>query len=262
MIKNNIRNIIYIVFFLLSIILIGLYFICPNCAWYIVSCSIGASLLGAVALGFFLDLTINMQNKKILKVANLNIFSEINNLLTIINRVIRISFNRLKLGSFEFEGKNIKELFKFYANAIHKIKEQTAPLVANNGVLTQEELDYMRLAENGIEYLNDTNSELKESRERFDELKKNFEINKNILLINNIATENQINTLSNILSELRLQEETTFEKIELFDYENLLVEFEDNIEVINTLNAIGFADISFDNKNRWLKINWSKRKRK
>lgn len=261
--KIDKRNVVYLGFFLLSVLLIGLFFTNQNCLWCIVSCSVGASLFGAVVLGFCFDITsklnIKKQNKRIFKVANINIYAEINNLLTIINRVIRTLYELLKLGAFEFEDLSIKELVKLYADAINKIKEHKAPLVANDGVTSQEEIEYMRLVGNATKYLNATNSEFKKSRKRFAELKKNFEVNKNILLVNNIATENHIYTISAILNELGRKELILFGEAELFDFGVLLGGF-DNNEVIDTLNAIGFEDIKLNNKNGYLEIKLAKRK--
>ena len=59
--KKNI--IIYSVGLAISIILIALYFLSPNSPWCIVLCSIGASGLGAVVLGFLIEWANNTTNK-------------------------------------------------------------------------------------------------------------------------------------------------------------------------------------------------------
>lgn len=46
---------IYLIGTIISVVLIGLYFISPNCSWYILSCSIGASGVGACILAYLVE---------------------------------------------------------------------------------------------------------------------------------------------------------------------------------------------------------------
>lgn len=55
---------IYIIGLIISVILIGLYFINTSNAFCILSCSTGASLIGAVALAFFLEISDKKRKKE------------------------------------------------------------------------------------------------------------------------------------------------------------------------------------------------------
>ncbi len=94
--SKKIIYLIYLFFLILSIILICLYFINPYYSGYILSCNIGASLIGAVFLSFAIDITnklnINKQNKLIMKVINSDIIYEIKLLLMEINNAINDIF--------------------------------------------------------------------------------------------------------------------------------------------------------------------------
>jgi len=63
-IGNFIKNIKYSIPLFFSIILIGLFFINKESPWCIVSCSIGASLFGAILLAYFIELSNNRRQQK------------------------------------------------------------------------------------------------------------------------------------------------------------------------------------------------------
>lgn len=258
---------IYLIGLLISVVMIGLYFIDSNNAWCVLSCSIGASLIGAVGLGWSIDwkneTNRRSQNKKIFQIANTNIYSEINSLLMAIYHPIKELNSILKISkNFEYEDKSLENLFDLYADFIKKIKENTAPMITNNEEVSDKFMEYMRTREEAETILRKYNSKLQDFRKKFDELKEKFEINKNLLLVNDAESEKTIFMLSAILGILGTQTHNELTK----DYE--LIEYGESFEelkhcnLMSAFDAIGFDIITFNNKKGYFDFRFFKGKTK
>lgn len=265
--KKKIHYTLYAIFLGISVLLIGLYFIKTSNAWCILSCSVGASLIGAVALGLCIEWRSETnrvnQNKQTFRVTNSNIYLKIYSLLMVVYLAIKELNKILKFETdFKYEDKSIAELLDIYAEAIQKIKENTAPMIANNGVASAESIEYMRNRDKAIKILKKYDKSLQEYRKKFDDLKEKFEINKNILLVSDVCSEKTIFMLSAVLSVLGTQKNNKFTKEEeLIEYGNSFEELK-TCQLISVLDTIGFDRITFNNKKEYFDSELIKGKKK
>lgn len=267
--------IIYTVFLILALVLIGLYFIEPCNPWCTLSCSIGASLAGAVVLGWIIE-NLNEankreQNKKIFQVANVKIYREIIRLLTVTCRDIREVYGMLQDDSFVYENKNISDLIRFCVDSIEKIRSYTVSIMAQNGILSFEDLQYSKLSDRIKEKLKTYDEELISLRKEFDSLKQEFEISKNMFLINDVSTPENVYRISGILDVLGTPKHCQIhveseEYVDVSSRERELLEVGKSLqEVLNcdladALDTIGFDNIVFNNKKGY--FNWNHREEK
>ncbi len=259
--SKKIIYLIYLFFLILSIILICLYFINPYYSGYILSCNIGASLIGAVFLSFAIDITnklnINKQNKLIMKVINSDIIYEIKLLLMEINNAINDIYLDLQLEeSIEFENQDIKNLLILYVNSINNIKNKVAPIAMCSGIVSEESLVHERLKNKAKNTLKVYDKRFQEIRKKFDNLQDKFEFSKNILLINEVAYPNTIFNIRAIIEILQTQNDFAFNKeYELLEIGQSLNKLKTD-ELINVLITIGFDRIVFSNKKGFLELKY------
>ena len=179
--KTNKRNlIIYIIALVLSGLCIGLYFIEPNNPGCILSCSVGASGIGAVLLGYFLERANNINKEKsllknrkdilypiflILRTSicqHIKLLSDIG--YTIKSATVKEFFNEFNelAQDYILEKKGfwdtvnmpeyVKKIKKIYSrapissNAIIEINNNRSLLI-NSGVLTSDEIQDLLLIE-------------------------------------------------------------------------------------------------------------------
>lgn len=265
--KKKIHYTLYGIFLGISILLIGLYFIKPSNEWCVLSCSVGASLIGAVVLGFCIEWRSETnrvnQNKQTFRVTNSNIYSEIYSLLMVIYLAIKELNKILKFETdFKYESKNIGELLDIYSKAIQKIKENTAPMIANNGVASAESIEYMRNRNEAKKILKEYDKSLEDYRKKFHNLREKFEVNKNILLVSDVCSEKTTFMLSAVLGVLGTQKNNKLTKEEeLIEYGNSFEELK-TCKLISVLDTIGFDRIAFNNKKEYFDSELIKGKKK
>lgn len=106
---------IYIIGLIISVILIGLYFINTSNAFCILSCSIGASLIGAVALAFFLELSDKNKKKEDISTFRKEKLTQIKSYLTRVTEITIRKFYNLNSDKLEKD--------KVYAVKYNDIKD-------------------------------------------------------------------------------------------------------------------------------------------
>lgn len=254
---KRVRNLIYIIGLVLSLVFIGLFIFNKNSTLCSTLNSIGTGLLGAIVLGWCLEQqsksSIKAQNKKIFQVANYDIFTKITGLLIITDRVIGSVFRDLQLkDSFLYENKSIEELINMYIADIDIITEKTAPAMLGSETVSQESSEDYQLKRKAMAMLKNSDKEFVELRHSFDNLKNDFNIYKNLLLVNDNSSENLIFGLSEVLNILGSQKMLqSVKQEELIEYGKSLKELVD-CNHIDVLNAIGFDKMVFNNKKNHL----------
>lgn len=110
--KMNRKNlIIYLIAFVASVVFLGLYFIDPQNKWCVVSCSVGASGISAVLLGFFIERSNYVYSKKKYFLDRETVLYPI--LLWLGSSICRFISYLDQIGN-EFEIETVKEFFSVF----------------------------------------------------------------------------------------------------------------------------------------------------
>ena len=262
--KKGIHYTIYGIGLLLSITFIGLYFIDKENAWCILSCSIGASLIGAVVLGYFIDLSNSRnkseQSKRIFQIAHGQLYSTINSLLMVVYHPLK-QFYKLKddKTEFKYENLSVRQLIEKYIETIKEIKTYIAPVISSNETTSSCELDLYRKQQNVTKMINEYKESILDFRKQFKELWKNAKQQQNLLLVNDSSYEKEIFQAIAILSILSYQRTDLGKEQELIELGNSLQELID-CKFIDILDKIGFEKVRFNNKKGYFDIRLIKEK--
>ncbi|MBQ3572241.1 MAG: hypothetical protein IJA15_05395 [Clostridia bacterium] len=261
--KTGIHYGIYGTGLFISIVLIGLYFINKDNAWCIVSCSVGASLIGAIVLGFALDCRNSHnkteQSKRIFQIAHTQLYFKINSLMMVLNLFVREFYQIIDKETVKYENLTIAELIQKYVDIIKEVKVFIAPVISNNEIISTEELDLHRKQNKVKELLKEYNNSIIEFREQFNELWKNAKQQQNLLLINDSTYEKDISQAIALLNILSYQRNDICKESELIELGNSLQEII-NCKVIDVLERIGFENIRFNNLKGFMDIKQTKEK--
>lgn len=252
------RNfIIYIVSFVLSVILIGLYFIKTNCQWCIISCSIGSSFVGAVTLAYFIDLA-DYQNKKIINDRIFRITNQ-NNYSTIFNFVIvlYLAFKEIyKLDDNKkipiYEKLTITQLIQKYVEIIENIEDAIIPIISTNSIVQSEDLKYDEKVNKIKNLLKDLEKVILDYRSQFKELWIAIENQKNILIINNPSCEIDIKKMKGVLNILSSSNKDIVKEEALIELKNSFKQLIES-KILDVLYKIGFDEMVFDNKKGYFR---------
>lgn len=256
--KKEIHYGIYGTGLVISIVLIGLYFINKDNAWCIVSCSVGASLIGAIVLGFALDCR-NSQNKteqskRIFQIAHTQLYSKIISLMMLLNLFINEFYKIIdKKTDFKYENLTIAELIQKYVEIIKEVQVFIAPVISNNETISTEELDLHRKQNKVKELLKEYNNSIIEFREQFNELWKTEKQQQSLLLVNDSTFEKDISQAIALLNILSYQRNDICKESELIELGNSLQEII-NCKVIDVLERIGFENIRFNDVKGYFDI--------
>jgi len=249
--NRDIHYKIYSFGFIISLIFISLFFIDYTNPWCILSCSIGASLIGAVVLGLILDLS-NSKNKRerserIFQIANNQLYSLINSLMMVLYHPISEFYKVKKDGVvFHYDDLNIKDLFEKYIQEINEIKTFIVPVISENGEYSSEDMVFFRKQEKVKNIIKEYKESVLDFKNQFKKLWEKTKDEKSILLINDSSFETdifKIIELLNILSYDSLKFNQEFDLIELGDRFQEL----NNCNLLEVLNQIGFENVRFRN---------------
>lgn len=254
----NKRNFyIYLSGLLLSILLIGLYFIDKDHPWCIVCCSVGASLIGAVVLGYCIELG-NANSKKeqdryIYEFSNQKIYSEMNFLLMAVHNAIA-DIKKIKNEEFRFEGKTLSEIVELFANEIKVIKKDISPVVIAGREVEDKDKEYYRLQQKIKEKIKYHEKVIEASRKEMFSRKTDFINYKTLLLVNNVTTFDEIFAMQSALSvigDAPLNELTRED--ELIEMGNSLDELKQG-NLIRCFENIGMSKLRYKNQAGYFEI--------
>lgn len=260
----NIGNFfIYLGGLLLSILLMGLYFIDPINPWCVVCCSIGASLIGAVVLGYLIELgnarSRQTQNKNNYELSNQRIYSEMNFLLmAVYNAISDIKF--IKEEKLEYKNKTLSELVDIFVEEIKQIKFDIAPIIASNGENEKSDIEVYRKQRDIKEKIKFHEDLLVASRNEMFERKKEFINYKPLLIVNETASKDQIFAMQAALTTLGNP------KLNPLTKENELIEMGNSLEelkrcdLIKCFEEIGMSKIRYSNEKGYFDLTTSKGK--
>lgn len=252
--------IIYIISLVVSIVFIGLGFIQGESfkTWATLFMSVGASLIGAIVLGFALD-CINSHNKteqskRIFQIAHTQLYSTIISLMMLLNLFINKFYKIIdKKTDFKYENLTIAELIQKYVDIIKEVKVFIAPVISNNKIISSEEHGLHRKQNIVKELLEEYNNSIIEFREQFNELMKTAKQQQNLLLVNDSTFEKDISQAIALLNILSYQRNDICKESELIELGNSLQEII-NCKVIDVLERIGFENIRFNNVKGYFDI--------
>lgn len=258
MMKKNIHWWIYGVGLFISVVCIGLSFINMCQDGKNVLCGIGASGIGAVFLSFAIEWSNEnrriKQSNAIFQATNTEISNTIYFLLIVIYRIIAdfdkiINFNNLRFTNITFQ-----ELLNLFIEDIEIIENEAAPYLCSEETISEDLMNNMRKQSKVKKLLLSYNEEIDNYRKKFDEINKQFEITKPILLANGICNAQQAGKLHQVLKILSSQGCVTHSDA-LLEMGKSLKELRD-CELLTVLNEICFERVRFNNENGYLGISW------
>lgn len=143
-------------------------------------------------------------------------------------------------------------MINMYIADIVIITEKTDPAMLGSETVSQKSSEDYQLKRKAMATLKNSDKEFVELRHSFDNLKNDFNIYKNLLLVNDNSSENLIFGLSEVLNILGSQKMLqSVKQEELIEYGKSLKELVD-CNHIDVLNAIGFDKMVFNNKKNHL----------
>lgn len=256
--KKNIHWWIYGGGLIISTLFIGISFIdmCQN--GKNVLCGIGASGIGAVFLSFAIEWQNETrkikQNKAIFQATNTDISNNIHFLLLVVYRIIAdfdkiLNFNNLRFSNITFQ-----ELLNLYIDDLEIIENEAAPYLCSEETISKDLMNNMRKQSKVKKLLLSYNEEIDNYRKNFDEINKQFEITKPILLANGICNTQQAGKLHQVLKILSSQGCVAHSEA-LLEMGKSLKELRD-CELLTVINEICFERVRFNNENGYLGISW------
>lgn len=262
--KKGIHYGIYGIGLAISLLLIGLYFIDKDNAWCILFCSVGASLIGAIVLGFSID-CINLNNKteqskRIFQLAHKQLYSTIISLMMKLNLFVNEFYQIIdKQTDFKYENLTITGLIQKYIDIIKEVKIFIAPIISSNEIISTEELDIHRKQQKVKDLLNKYSNSIIEFREQFNELLQTAKQQQNLLLVNDSTFEKDIFQVIELLNILSYQRKDICKDYELIELGNSMEEII-TCKVVEVLKKIGFENVRFNNLKRYFDIKLSNEK--
>ena len=220
--------------------------------------SAGASLIGAVILGWIIDCA-NFKNKaeqskRIFQSAHNQLYSTINSLMMVmyhpLNQFYEIKDNKTE---FKYNSLSIGQLIQKYAEIIEEIKLYTSPVLPYNGVSTSKDRDARIKQQQVKKMILECKDSILDFRCKFQDLAKSIKGQKSLLLVNDSSYENDIQkiiALTNILGTVREDIAKENEFIELgYSFEELV-----RCNLVDVLDKIGFEYVRFDNLKGYFNI--------
>ena len=260
---KKLHYIIYSCGVAISLILIGLFFICPENPWCVVSCSTGGSLIGAVVLGFFIDLSNAMSkaahNKRVFEIAHVDMFSAVHSLLMVVYHPIKEYYEIVgDDSSFRYENLTVKELIEKYNSAIKEMRAFISPVTAD-GKSPVADPEYIKKQKMVREVIEEYRGEVLDFRQKFRTLFSSAKQQENVLLVNDSSFESDIKKaisaleiLSNVRTDMAKEEE-------LIELGKSFQELFDS-GVIDIFEKIGFDNVRFKNDKGFFNITLTKEK--
>lgn len=246
----------------ISLTLIGLYFINPEFSWCIVSCSTGASLIGAVVLGFFIDLSNEMNkaahNKRVFEIAHVDMFTAMHSLLMVVYHPLKEFYDITENESaFKYDNLTIKSLIQKYIIAINDIK--SCLVKGENGQENAKIEVNEDKRQQILSLLDEYKEEILNFRLKFKNLWASARQQENVLLVNDSSFEGDIKKAIlalEILSKNENDENGAGCLLSLGDSFNELV----TTNTIDILEKIGFDNVRFKNDKGFFNIELNKDK--
>ncbi|MBR2384954.1 MAG: hypothetical protein IKA99_05060 [Clostridia bacterium] len=252
--------IIYFFALIVSLVSIALGFILYEGfnIWATVFLSIGTSGVGAVLLAFFIERSNNLtkieQAEFIIKTTYRPLFNSLTWLLMSVNNIICEYHKKFINNEFRFEKVSIQELFSIFQKKIEEIENYLAPVAASNGIATSEEFEESKKQQKFVEHLKSQNCSFKYSFADFERVEQQICPQETFLLSLDSSYEKVFHDANTIIKHIKyaLTKETLSPRI--FEIGHALEMLKDQMR-LDSLNAIGFNDIKFNNKKGFLDYN-------
>lgn len=250
----------YLLGLCVSIGLILILFLNINNDWKNILSNLGLGLFSALLLGLIIDI-INSKNRdkknhRIFEIFGIDVYGEINSLLMILYLLFNDYYNiKNNDEKFEFDNLTIKDMLILYSTIIKDIKSFLVPVLHRLEVAVEDisHCDNQMMVKNLIsEYENG----IIEYKNKFSNLLKKINEQQTLLLINEVANEQDIFRLQAFLNLISYRPHVA----KILGEENELIELGKTFDSIvssglaDILNKIGFNKIRYTNKNGYFDI--------